>query len=246
MKPRIASSMFAAACVAAASAAHALPLTDRTTFELFAGGNVASPGSFRGPLNVEGPNGTTEFTRLDFDDAYRHDYTAGVEFAFNIDSHLSAYTQVGYSQFNGQTHDIGDLVAPTTRHTPIEAKFSDSDSATIDVGARYRFTGMGEKWQPFVGASLGALHVSDTFAKVGNTDVTVGKSDTVFEQRLETGIQYSPMRNFGLRLTASAQHVDGLKGSTDPSLALLGLDSANAGIHEHWDYPAELGAVWHF
>jgi len=243
---RIVNSMFAAACVAAASAAHALPLTDRTTFEVFAGGNVATPGSFRGPLSVQGPGGNTEFTRLDFDDAYRHDYTAGVELAFNIDSHLSAYTQVGYSQFNGQTHDIGDLVAPTTGHTPIEAKFNDSDSTSMDIGARYNFTPLAVKWQPFVGAALGALHVSNTFAKVGNAEVMLGKSDTVFEQRLETGLQYSPMPNFGLRLTASAQHVNGLKGSTDPSLALLGLDSANSRIHEHWDYPAELGAVWHF
>lgn len=243
---RIVNTMFAAACVAAASAAHALPLTDRTTFELFAGGNVATPGSFRGPVNVEGPNGTTDFTRLHYDDAYRHDYTAGMDLAFSITPHLSAFTQVSYSQFNGQTHDIGALVLPTTRREPIEAKFSDSDSESVDVGARYNFTGMGEKWQPFVGAALGAMHVSDTFAKVGNTQVTVGKEDTVFEQRLETGLQYSPMPNFGLRLTASAQHVDGLKGSKDPALALLGLDSASAGIHEHWDYPAELGAVWHF
>jgi hypothetical protein len=54
------------------------------------------------------------------------------------------------------------------------------------------------------------------------------------------------MPNFGLRLTAAATHVDGAKGSTDPTLSLLGLDSSNSGIHEHWEYPAEIGAVWHF
>jgi hypothetical protein len=41
-------------------------------------------------------------------------------------------------------------------------------------------------------------------------------------------------------------HVDGISGSTDPALPLLGLDSTNSGIHQHWEYPAELGAVWHF
>ena len=61
MKPRSASSLFAAACVAAASAAHALPLSDRASFELFAGGNVATPGSFRGPLNMDEPGGATHY-----------------------------------------------------------------------------------------------------------------------------------------------------------------------------------------
>ena len=33
---------------------------------------------------------------------------------------------------------------------------------------------------------------------------------------------------------------------TIPTSALLGLDSAHSGVQAHWDYPAELGAVWHF
>jgi hypothetical protein len=246
MKPRTASSIFAAACVAAASAAHALPPSDRTTFELFVGGNVATPGSFRGPVNVDGPNGATNFTRLDFDDAYEHDYTAGMEVDYNVDSHVSAFARAGYSQFNGQNREIGALNSTTTGRTPIEARFEDADTAELDVGARYSFSPMSEKWQPFVGAALGATHMPNSFAMVGNTRVSLGKSDTVFQQRLETGLQYSPMPNFGLRLTAAALHMDGSNGSSDPALALLGLDSANAGIHEHWSYPAELGAVWHF
>jgi opacity protein-like surface antigen len=247
MNPRTASSFFAAACVAAASAAHALPLsdrTDRTSFELFVGGNMATPGSFRGPLRVESPDGVTNYTRLDFDDAYQHDYTAGAELDYSLDSNLSLFAQAAYSQFNGQNHEIG-YTAPAEGFVPIHAKFSDANSGELDLGARYTFA-MGERWRPFVGASLGAEHVSDTYATVDNVRVGLGKSGTLFQQRVETGLQYSPMPNFDLRLTAAANHVDGGKSADDPYLPMLGLDSSNSTMHAHWDYPAELGAVWHF
>jgi len=244
MNPRLASSVLAAACVAATSAAHALPYTDRASIELFAGGNVATPGSIREPMNVEGPGGSTNFTRLGFDDAYRHDYTAGAEFDYNIDSHVSAFARAAWSQFDGRNHEIGAL-SSDSGHVPIDARFDDADSRELDVGARYTFM-LGEKLRPFVGAALGAEHVSDTFATVNDTRVQLGKSDTVFQQRLETGLQYSPMRNFDLRLTAAATHVNGGNASDDPNLGLLGLDSADAGVQPHWEYPAELGAVWHF
>jgi hypothetical protein len=242
MKPRTASSIFAAACVAAASAAHALPLSDRTSFGLFAGENLSTPGSFRGPMHVEGPDGSTNYQKLDFEDAYQHDYTAGAEFDYNFDSHVSAFARAAYSQYNGQRHQVGALSSPTEGFVPIDAQFGDADSRQLDLGARYTFA-MGEKWRPFVGAALGAERVSDTYATVDNTRVALGKADTVFQQRVETGLQYSPMRNFDLRLTAAASHVDGGKSADDPNLALLGLDSS---MHAHWDYPAEVGAVWHF
>jgi len=245
MKPRSASSMFAAACVAAASAAHALPLSDRASFELFAGGNVATQGSFRGPLNVEGADGATNFDRLHFDDVYRHDLTAGAEFDYNFDSHVSAFARAAWSQYTGQTQEIGALNSRTEGHTPIDASFGDADSRELDLGARYTFA-MGEKWRPFVGAALGATRMSETHAMVEGTRVELGKANTAFTQRVETGVQYSPKPNFDLRLTAAASHVDGGSSADDPNLALLGLDSSNSAMHAHWDYPAEVGAVWHF
>ena len=108
------------------------------------------------------------------------------------------------------------------------------------------------KWRPFVGAALGAEHLSATRVQMGNisgfgdTHVELAPADTVFQQRLETGVQYSPMRDFDLRLTAAAMHNDGAKASTDPNLALIGLDSAGGEMRSHWDYPVELGGVWHF
>jgi hypothetical protein len=40
--------------------------------------------------------------------------------------------------------------------------------------------------------------------------------------------------------------VDGGGRSSDPNLELLGLDPTRTEMRAHWDYPAELGAVWHF
>ena len=48
MKSTATRSLFAAACVAAVSAAHASDFTDKSSLVLFAGGNAEMPGSFRG------------------------------------------------------------------------------------------------------------------------------------------------------------------------------------------------------
>jgi hypothetical protein len=245
MKPRTSSSLFAAACVAAASAAHALPLSDRASFELFAGGNLATSGSFRGPMNINGADGLTHYDSLDFDDAFRHDLTAGGEFDYNVDPHVTAYARAAWSDFTGQTRKIGSTSSQLTGSTPIDATFGDAHSSELNLGARYTFS-EGEKWRPFVGAALGATLMSETHAMVGSTRVEIGKADTAFMQRLETGLQYSPKDNFDLRLTAAANHTEGGHSADDPNLALLGLDSSNSSIHAHWTYPAEVGAVWHF
>ena len=74
----------------------------------------------------------------------------------------------------------------------------------------------------------------------------LGRAGTVFQQRVETGLQFSPMPSLDLRLTAAASHVDGSKRSDDPNLALVGLDGDRSSVPGRWQYPAEIGAVWHF
>jgi hypothetical protein len=247
-----ASSLIAAACVAAASAAHASPFTDHASFELFAGGNVATPGSFHGealPSNAPGADGPIGFNHLDYSDAYQHRYTGGAEFDYSFDSNFAAFARAGYSQFDGRQHDIGTLFGDAGAQ-PIGARFEDTKSRELDLGARYTFVS-GARIRPFVGVALGATHLSATRADVDNIDgvgttrVELGRAGTVFQQRVETGLQFSPMPNFDLRLTAAATHLDGGPRSDDPNLALIGLESAR-GDSGHWSYPAELGVVWHF
>ena len=141
--------------------------------------------------------------------------TAGGEFDYNFNPHVSAYARAAWSQYSGQTRQIGTLNSPTDGHVPIDASFGDTDSHELNLGARYTFAA-GEKWRPFVGAALGATRMSETYAMVGDTRVEIGKADTSFMQRLETGVQYSPKGNFDLRLTAAANHTDGGKSFGRP------------------------------
>lgn len=254
MKYRHAYTMFAAACVAASSAAHAQPFNDtndRASIVLFAGGDVATPGTIRGPVSLTGADGPTRYDRLDLDDTYHRNYTAGAEFDYPFDSHLAAFARASYSQFDGKNRVVGDNVSEANGYRSINAKFGDEDSTQFDVGARYTFLNS-DRWRPFVGASLGAVRQSSMFADVdnletsGRTRVELGKASTVFQQRVETGLQYAPSRNLELRLTAAASHVNDGKRSDDPNLGLLALTEAESGVHAHWEYPAELGAVWHF
>jgi hypothetical protein len=246
--------VFAAACAAASAAAHALPLTDRASIELFAGANTAMPGDFRGqtvPFELSNGAGSITYNHLDFSDAYRERMTGGGEFDYAVDSHLSAFGRLGFSQFDGATERVGRFETPLTMISDVKAKFGDTSTRELDVGARYMF-GESDTLRPFVGAALGAtrmegLHaVVDSFGGLSATKVEIGRPDTVFSQRLETGLQYSPTRSFDLRLTAAANHLDGAAASHDLNLETVGLENPHGDVRGHWDYPAELGGVWHF
>ncbi|MEJ0085556.1 MAG: hypothetical protein WDO72_07735 [Pseudomonadota bacterium] len=248
-------SVFAAACAAAASAAHAAPLTDNLSIEMFAGGNAAMPGSFRGqtlPLETADPAGSTVYHDLKFADAYDQRYTAGAELDYAFNPRITAFGRAAYSQFDGSTHEIGrfEPEAPAAFES-VNARFHDTATREFDLGTRYTFA-PGAKLRPFVGAAVGATRLSATRAEfdhvsdTGRTPVELSRAATVFQQRVETGLQYSPMENFDLRLTAAASHLDAGRRSDDPNLAAVGLDSAHGELRGHWDYPAELGAVWHF
>jgi len=248
-------SLFAAACAAAASAAHAVPLDDKASIELFAGANTSMPGSFRGQTVTDqtaDSAGKTVYSDLQLSDAYRNNYSAGAEFDYAFNSRLTGFGRAAYAQFDGSDHTVGRFEPGASGpFENIKAQFDDTTTREFDLGARYTFA-PGAKLRPFVGAALGATHLSAAraqFERVNEattTPVELSRAGTVFQQRLETGLQFSPTENFDLRLTAAASHLDAGKASEDPNLAMLGLDSGHSELRGHWDYPAELGAVWHF
>jgi hypothetical protein len=252
MNPRSISFFVAVALVGGAAAAQALPLGDSASVELFVGGNAGVPGSFSvgSTRLVDSAGGDIAYDRVHFDNAYDHRYTGGAEFNYAFDSRLSGFARASYAQFNGEKHEIGTLFGDDGR-VPVNAQFEDNNERQFDLGARYTFSPEA-RFRPFVGLALGASDLSATRAMIDNlgsggaTRVELAKGGTVFEQRLETGVQFSPMPNFDLRLTAAASHLGGQKASDDPNLALLGVVPSHSTIGARWDYPAELGAVWHF
>lgn len=248
--------VFAAACVAAASAAQALPATDgKFSFELFAGGNVAMPGSFRGqtvPFEAGASTpGAAVYRDLKFDDAYAHRVSGGAELGYAFDDHVSTFVRAAIDEFSGDHVNIGKFDPPGGTVRTLGAQFGDTASREFDLGARYSFSPW-RRLSAFAGAALGATHLSATKAAVDNFDgfgttrVVLGKAQTVFSQRAELGLQFAPVRNFDLRLTAAADHVSAEARSDDPNLASMGLDNARGDVRGHWSYPLELGGVWRF
>lgn len=252
MNPRTLSICIAIALGAGATAAQALPLSDRASVELFAGGNAGVAGSFSdGSKQLQNTSdGDIAFDRVHFDDAYNNRYTGGAEFDYAFDSRLSGFARASYAEFNGQSREVGALFGDNGR-VPVNAQFEDNSSRQLDLGARYTFAPE-SRIRPFVGLALGASDLSATRAMIDNptasgpTRVMLAKGGTVFEQRVETGLQFSPMDNFDIRLTAAASHLGGQKASDDPNLALLGVTPSHSTVGARWNYPAELGAVWHF
>jgi opacity protein-like surface antigen len=235
-----------------AAAAQAESLSDHFSVELFAGENVGVPGSFRAdrmPVTEANPINRS-YGEFDFSSAYDHRYTGGAELDYTFDERLSGFARAAYSRFDGQSHEIGALFTDDG-NTPITARFGDNSMRQLDVGGRYTFA-PGAKLRPFLGAGLGVAELSATRANVddvvagGTKNVELGRANTVLTERLETGLQYSPMRNLDLRLTAAASHFAKQKPSDDPNLGELGIVATHGEVPGRWEYPAELGAVWHF
>ncbi len=248
-------SLLCVALVAAGGAVRADDFREHASFALFAGGNGAMPGSFRGqtvPFETTDPGGAIVYHDLKFDDAYDHQYTMGGEFDYAFNPSLTGFGRIGYASFNGREHAVGTFTsAAATEQSPVSATFEDTSTREYDLGARYSFMPY-SKWRPFVGAALGATHLSAAKADFPNLDgsgttrVTLGESDTVFSQRAETGLQFAPLPGFDLRLSVAANHVDTDTRSSDPNLALVGLTNTGGEERNHWDYPVELAAVWNF
>lgn len=246
-------SMLCTLALASAGAAHADEFRDHASFGFFVGENSAMPGSFRGqtvPFVTGDPAGSIVYHDLKFDDAYDHRYSTGAEFDYAFNPQLTGFGRFGYATFDGRNHEVGEFTSNTSETRAVRANFEDTSTREFDLGARYTFL-EGSMFRPFVGGALGATRLSATQAEFSNpgggaTKVTLGEADTVFSQRVETGLEFVPGRNFNLRLSAAANHLNADTKSSDPNLALVGLSNTEPDVRNHWDYPVELAAVWNF
>ena len=246
---------FAAAGIGIGAAARADSFGERSSVTFFVGANADMPGSFRGqtvPFETGDPAGATVYHDLKFSDAYNDRYTTGAEFDYALNPSITAFGRFAYQTFNGQETQVGTWRSTDLSEShPVSARFSDTNAQEYDVGARYLF-GKFDGVAPFFGLAVGAERLSAAHADflnvsgTGSTNVVLGEADTVFHQRAETGVQFSPAKSVDLRLTVAANHVDADTKSNDPNLAMVGLDPTEAVYRHHWDYPVELGAAIKF
>ncbi len=234
------------------------------TMSIFGGDSVGISGRLRAPgtssitdlgtfdPTLTGETGTLTLDKLRYDDLFRHRYDTGVEVGYAFSDNLQSFGRFSYDGLAGRTRRIGSLtVGGLGTPSPLDARFSDANNMSLDVGTRYFFS-TSTPWRPYAGAALGATHldamratlsVPDTALDLTNLRFT--RSSLVFSQSVETGVEYSPSTNFGVRFSIDADHVGAPKSAHDPSLAELGFDSSHD-AEARWTFPVAVAATYHF
>jgi opacity protein-like surface antigen len=238
--------------------------SDPWSLSILGGDSVAMTGSLRSPsitlignlgsidAPLAGASGTLSLDKLRYEDMFRRRYDTGLELDYSFDPNMQAYGRFGYESLGGRTRRVGTLTSeslPTP--DPLNARFSDADNMSFELGTRYYWQ-MPGNWRPFAGAALGATHLDGiraTFTSPG-TDIDLKnaqftRSSTVFSQSVETGIEYDPGTNFGLRLGAGADHVSSPRTVNDPALTALGVDDTGD-AHGRWSFPVSIAANYRF
>ncbi len=122
---------------------------------------------------------------------------------------------------------------------------------SFELGSRY-FWQTGTDWRPFAGAALGATHLDAIRASFTSPETTLDlpnaqftRSGVVFSQSLETGVEYDPGSNFGMRLSVNADHVGAPRSADNTDLTELGFDAGHD-AHSRWAFPLSVAAAYHF
>jgi hypothetical protein len=200
-----------------------------------------------------GATSTLSHDRLDYNDIYHRTFDAGIELSYSFSDNLETYGRFGYESLDGQTRRAGVLTSDAfgTGGEPLHARFADQDNKSFEIGSRY-FWNTGSSWAPFAGLALGATRLDPISANfsVPNTlideqNVRFTRPSTVFSQSLETGVEFNPSRNFGVRFSVEADHMGEPSSARDPTLSELGFDAGH-GANDRWTFPVSIAAAYHF
>lgn len=212
--------------------------------------SIADLGAIDPPL--AGATGTLSLDKLRYEDLFRRRFDTGLELDYSIDRNLQAYGRFGYESLGGRTRRVGTLTSESLATSDaLNARFSDTDNMSFELGSRYYWQ-MPGNWRPFAGAALGATHLDGiraSFTSPG-TDIDLKnaqftRSGTVFSQSVETGVEYDPGNNFGLRLGINADHISSARSVNDPSLTALGIEGGHD-AQDRWSFPLSIAANYRF
>jgi opacity protein-like surface antigen len=234
------------------------------TLSIFGGDSAGISGELRAPGSISitdlgvvdpalsGVPGTLTLDKLRYDDLFSRRYDTGLELGYAFSENLQGFGRVTYDNLSGRARRIGALqVAGLSTPAPLDAHFADADNLSLDLGTRYFFS-TNTPWRPYAGASLGATHLDAMRATISVpdtaldlTNVSFTRPSTVFSQTIETGVEYKPSSNFGVRLSVDADHIGAPRSAHDPSLTELGFDTGH-GAEARWDFPVAVAATYHF
>ena len=139
------------------------------------------------------------------------------------------------------TRDHGQLYV-NLNYSRIAARgFFQLDGQIINFGSTYA------QHQLAIYGEVGVISRSLTLqaASAVPEHVRFTRGDTVFSQSLETGVEYDPGNNFGLRIGVEADHSGVASNAHDPKLLALGYDRDND-AQARWAFPVAVAATWRF
>jgi opacity protein-like surface antigen len=234
------------------------------TLSIYGGDAVGMSGKLRAPgtssitdlgtvdPSLTGESGTLTLDKLHYDDLFRHRYDTGLELGYAFSDNLQSFGRFSYDGLAGRARRIGSLqVDGISTPAPLDARFADADNMSLDVGTRYFFS-TSSPWRPYAGAALGATHLDAMRATLTVPDTTLDlqnlrftRPGTVFSQSVETGVEYNPSSNFGVRFSVDADHLGAPRSAHDPALTEIGFDSGHD-AQARWTFPVALAATYHF
>jgi hypothetical protein len=264
MNHRISKLITAAALVAGAAARAYADPSNPWSLSVIGGYSVAESGSLRAPRTstitdlgaidpaLSGTPGTLTLDKLRYEDLFRRRFDTGLELDYSFDPNLQTYGRFSYESLGGRTQRVGVLSTDGLESPAgVAAHFADADNMTFELGSRY-FWQTGTDWRPFAGAALGATHLDGIRASFTSPETTLAltnaqftRSGVVFSQSLETGVEYDPDNNFGLRLSIDADHFGAPRSADDSQLSELGFDASHD-AHSRWAFPLSVAAAYHF
>lgn len=177
-----------------------------------------------------GETATYDVSGVGMADAFDPGYGGRAELAYSIDNNVEVFGSVGYSKASGQSNvHMGTITLEGDGTVlPIVASFSDLESWSIDVGARYYAGQPSSTLRPYFGGTVGVVFVDSVNMETNSAyyNAYVGdyfKSSTLFSAGVEAGVVFG-QDNISGSLSVGAKYITALDANDD-ALEAIGLQA---------------------
>jgi hypothetical protein len=210
---------------------------------------VANLGSINPAL--AGRSGAVVIDSLRIDDVYSVGPGANLELGYELTSRLSTFARLSYSQLDGKTTRIGDiLVTGLTSLSSVRAQFDDMKSWSLNFGGQYFLT-ESTLVRPYIAGYLGVDRSDEVSAhiRVDGTPVQFGRErllprETRFDAGVELGLSYDFSDKGALRFSVGGDYRSQRHEDSD-AYQSLGISRVRV-TDQSWSIPIELGLTYKF